>query len=226
MLLVEDVAKRFKSGGGAVDAVDGVSFEIATGTFAAIVGRSGSGKSTLLGLLGALDSPSAGKITMDDVDVTALSPRGQVAYRRDRIGFVFQQYHLIPDLTAVQNVMLPMEFAGRRTAERRARAVELLDRVGLTGGKQTRLPGRLSGGEQQRVSVARALANRPSLILADEPTGNLDSRNGKRIITLLREFAGGGTTVVVVTHDRGLASRADLTLAMNDGRIVHRKSKT
>ncbi|QSB04792.1 ABC transporter ATP-binding protein [Natronoglycomyces albus] len=225
MLHVSEVTRHFSTGAGQVKAVDGVSFDVETGTFCAIVGRSGSGKSTLLALLGALDSPTSGSIHLDGVDVAGLSARKQVIYRRDRIGFVFQNYHLVSNLSAIGNVMLPMEFAGASRSQRREHAVSLLDRVGLHGDKQDRLPGKLSGGEQQRVSIARALANQPALILADEPTGNLDSRNSKRIVSLLRQLVEEGTTVIVVTHDRGLAAKTDLTLSMKDGQIVHRQAK-
>lgn len=222
MLQVKEVTRHFKTGGGTVAAVDGVSFEVPEGSFASIVGRSGSGKSTLLALLGALDAPSSGSIKVGDVEITRLSASKQVAYRRNRIGFVFQQYNLIPNLTAAENVMLPMEFAGTKASVRKHRAHDLLNQVGITGNKLGRRPGKLSGGEQQRVSIARALANSPKLILADEPTGNLDSRNGKRIVNLLKELAHNQqTTIVVVTHDRGLASRTDLTLSMKDGKLVH-----
>ncbi|ADD41791.1 ABC transporter ATP-binding protein [Stackebrandtia nassauensis] len=221
MLQVNDVTKHFKSSGGTVAAVDGVSFDIPNGRFASIVGSSGSGKSTLLSLLGALDAPSDGSIRVGDVEITKLSARKQVAYRRSRIGFVFQQYYLVPNLTALENVMLPLEFAGLRAKARRHRAAELLKQVGITGSKPGRRPGKLSGGEQQRVSIARALANSPELILADEPTGNLDSRNGRRIVRLLKELSRSeGTTVVVVTHDRSVAADTDMTLSMQDGRIV------
>lgn len=225
MLQVSGVSKHFSTGAGRVSAVNDVSFDVESGTFCAIVGRSGSGKSTLLALLGALDSPSSGTIQLDQVEVAKLSSRQQVAYRRNQIGFVFQNYHLVSNLNAVQNVMLPLEFAGMSKPDRKERAVDLLNRVGLQGDKQVRLPGKLSGGEQQRVSIARALANSPGLILADEPTGNLDSRNAKRIVGLLRELIDDGTTVVVVTHDRGLAAKADVTLAMKDGEVVHRNVK-
>lgn len=225
MLQVSDVTRHFETGAGEVHAVDGVSFDLEPGEFCSIVGRSGSGKSTLLALLGALDSPSSGRIHLDGIDVGELSASKQVRYRRDRIGFVFQQYHLVPNLTALHNVMLPMEFAGESKSVRTERAAGLLNRVGLTGGKQNRLPGKLSGGEQQRVSIARALANSPALILADEPTGNLDSRNAKRIVSLLRKLTEEGTTVVVVTHDRNVAAKTDVTLSMKDGQIVHRREK-
>ena len=179
MLQVTDLSKTFGSGDTEVKAVDGVSFTVPTGVFAAVVGRSGSGKSTLLSLLGALDKPTNGTIEVDGEVISRGSDHQLIRYRRNQIGFVFQSYNLIPNLSALQNVMLPMEFAGVSRSERRERAEALLDQVGLKGGKQQRRPAKLSGGEQQRVAIARALANRPKLILADEPTGNLDSKTGR-----------------------------------------------
>jgi putative ABC transport system ATP-binding protein len=221
MLTVTNLRKQFDSGGGHVNAVDGVSFEVPTGKFAAIVGKSGSGKSTLLALMGALDKPTSGQIKVGEQDITRLGDRGLIKYRRDQIGFVFQAYNLIPNLTAIENVMLPMEFAHVPAARRRARAVELLTAVGLDADKQQRKPSRLSGGEQQRVAIARALANRPKLILADEPTGNLDSATGKVIVNLLHQLARQQqTTIVAVTHDLEIARQTDLTFRLSDGKLV------
>ena len=223
MLEVCDLKKEFISGDQKVYAVDGVTFEISTGSFAVIVGKSGSGKSTLLALLGALDTPTAGKIEVDKEDVTRLSSRKQSWYRCKKIGFVFQGYNLIPNLTAIENVMLPMEFAGLEVDKRRERAGKLLEEVGITGDKQDRRPPRLSGGEQQRVAIARALANKPKLILADEPTGNLDSKTGKIIVDLLRKLAKDEkTTIVAVTHDENIAELADLKFTLKDGRIENK----
>ena len=221
MLTVTNVSKTFESGGVQVDAVFDVSFTVPTGQFAAVVGPSGSGKSTLLSLLGALDKPTKGQIEVDGEVITRGTDRQLIRYRRNMIGFVFQSFNLVPNLSAVDNVMLPMEFAGVKRPERLARARVLLDQVGLRGAKQTRRPGRLSGGEQQRVAVARALANRPKLILADEPTGNLDSKTGKAIFTLLHDLAQSeNTTIVTVTHDLALAGRTDLRFEMEDGRLI------
>ncbi|HKX73205.1 MAG TPA: ABC transporter ATP-binding protein [Candidatus Saccharimonadales bacterium] len=218
MLTVERIQKVFQSGGSPVRAVSDVSFSLDSGTFAAIVGKSGSGKSTLLALLGALDRPTSGSIKVDDVDITKLSDRKLTAYRRQDIGFVFQQYNLVPNLTAVENVMLPMEFAGVGSAVRRARAQELLQQVGLEGAKQQRKPARLSGGEQQRVAIARALANKPKLILADEPTGNLDTQTGEQVFSLLHELARTQeVTIIVVTHDLSIAGKCDVVLTIKDG---------
>ena len=221
MLTVTNVSKTFESGGVQVDAVFDVSFTVPTGQFAAVVGPSGSGKSTLLSLLGALDKPTKGQIEVDGEVITRGTDRQLIRYRRNMIGFVFQSFNLVPNLSAVDNVMLPMEFAGVKRPERLARARVLLDQVGLRGAKQTRRPGRLSGGEQQRVAVSRALANRPKLILADEPTGNLDSKTGKAIFTLLHDLAQSeNTTIVTVTHDLALAGRTDLRFEMEDGRLI------
>jgi putative ABC transport system ATP-binding protein len=221
MIKAKNISREFVSGDDTVVAVDDVSFQLDDGVFAAVVGPSGSGKSTLLSLLGTLDMPTSGSIEIDGRDVTAMSGSELTAYRRGRIGFVFQSYNLIPNLTALQNVMLPMEFAGVRADQRRARAGELLAQVGLDEAKQHRKPGRLSGGEQQRVAIARALANRPCLVLADEPTGNLDHDTGAMIVELLHELARSErTTILAVTHDLEVASAADATFRLHDGRFV------
>jgi putative ABC transport system ATP-binding protein len=194
---------------------------IPDGIFSTIIGKSGSGKSTLLSLIGALDKPTTGEILVDGQDVTKMGDRKLISYRAGKIGFVFQNYNLIPNLTALENVMLPMEFTGVKSSEQKSRAVELLDEVGITQDKQLRKPGRLSGGEQQRVAIARALANKPKLILADEPTGNLDSATGKIIINLLKNLAiKENTTIVAVTHDQGIASQAKITFHLQDGKLV------
>jgi putative ABC transport system ATP-binding protein len=221
MLEAKDVTKSFRSGDGMVTAVNGVTLTVASGEFVAIVGRSGSGKTTLMNLLGALEQPTSGVIEVDGQDITRLTAAELVRYRGRRIGFVFQSYHLVPNLTATENVMLPMEFAGVRKAERRERAVRLLNQVELTGTRQQRKPGRLSGGEQQRVAIARALASRPSIILADEPAGNLDTQTSTTIIELLRALSRSeGTTVIVVTHDPATAGQADRVLRLEDGQLA------
>jgi putative ABC transport system ATP-binding protein len=221
MLSVKNVRKEFNSGSGQVAAVAGISFEVPDGKFAAIVGKSGSGKSTLLSLLGALDKPTSGEIEVSGQDITRLSDRALNRYRRDQIGFVFQSYNLVPNLSALENVMLPMEFAGIKPAQRHQRAIDLLLQVGLTADKHDRKPTRLSGGEQQRVAIARALANRPKLILADEPTGNLDTATGKLIVDLLHHLARQEkTTIVAVTHDLEIARQTDVTFRLSDGKLV------
>src|SRR6202451_1658320 len=220
MLEAREVTKSFRSGNGTVTAVNGVTMTIADGEFVAIVGRSGSGKTTLMNLLGALERPTNGIIIADGQDITQLSPRELVHYRGRKIGFVFQSYNLVPNLTSTENVMLPMEFIGVGKSERRTRARQLLEQVELTGAKQQRKPGRMSGGEQQRVAIARALANKPSIILADEPAGNLDSQTSSTIIDLLRGLSHSeGTTVIVVTHDASIAALSDRTLRLTDGRL-------
>jgi putative ABC transport system ATP-binding protein len=221
MLQVTDLSKTFGSGDTEVKAVDGVSFTVPTGVFAAVVGRSGSGKSTLLSLLGALDKPTTGTIEVDGEVISRGRDHQLIRYRRNQIGFIFQSYNLIPNLTAIQNAMLPMEFAGVSKRERRDRAVALLDQVGLKGTKQQRRPAKLSGGEQQRVAIARALANRPKLILADEPTGNLDTKTGRVIVSLLHGLARSeNTTILAVTHDLAVAGRTDMTYEMEDGKLL------
>lgn len=224
MLQVTDLSKEFRSGDTIVKAVNDISFSIPTGAFAAIVGKSGSGKSTLLTLLGALEKPTHGLVAVGEQDITKLSDRRLIAYRRQQIGFVFQHYNLIPNLTALENVMLPMEFAGMSVRDRRERAEHLLSEVGLTSDKQQRKPGRLSGGEQQRVSIARALANKPKLILADEPTGNLDSNTSKHIVELLQKLTKAeNTTIIVVTHDLNITRHTDMTFQLKDGKLVQHK---
>jgi putative ABC transport system ATP-binding protein len=221
MLSVKNISKTFQSGDNEVKAVDNISFSVPDGQFASIVGTSGSGKSTLLSLIGALDKPSSGSIMVDKQDITGLSDRELIKYRCKRIGFVFQSYNLVPNLSAKENVMLPMGFAGVPKDERKHRAQELLTSVGLSEDKQGRKPSRLSGGEQQRVAIARALANRPKLILADEPTGNLDSQTGAMIFDLLHDLSKSQkTTIVVVTHDLQIAGKTDKVLRLKDGKIV------
>jgi len=221
MLKVEKIRKEFVSGDQVVKAVDGINLDIPTGTFSVIIGKSGSGKSTLLSLLGALDKPTSGSIEVDKEDVVSLSDRKLSQYRCKKIGFVFQGYNLIPNLTALENVMLPMEFAGKNNMESKKRAEKLLVEVGITDQKQNRKPARLSGGEQQRVAIARSLANQPKLILADEPTGNLDSHTGKLIVDLLRKLAKDEkTTIIAVTHDDSIAKLADVTFTLKDGKLI------
>ncbi len=221
MLTVTKLSKTFKQGSTEVKAVQGTSFSLQPGTLAAIVGKSGSGKSTLLSLLGALDSPTDGQIEVDGKKVTELGGKALLNYRRSTIGFVFQNYNLVPNLSALDNVMLPMEFAGLSGAERHKRAVHLLKQVGITDDKLKRAPGKLSGGEQQRVAIARALANKPKLILADEPTGNLDQHTSQTIVDLLQSLAKSeDTTVIVVTHDQAIANHADKIFKIVDGRLT------
>jgi len=218
--VAEKLSKRFKSGSSIIQAVDEVDLNLPRGRLAALKGPSGCGKSTLLNLLGALDRPDAGRLEVDGVDVTALRGGREVAYRRDKVGFVFQQFNLIPHLSALENVTLPMELAGIPALRARTRGKELLARVGLGPDKHGRRPSKLSGGEQQRVAIARALANDPPIILADEPTANLDSKTGRLIVELLQSLRREDRTVIIATHDSAIAAGADVVLEMNDGRIV------
>ena len=219
MIRLEDVTRVYGSGGAAVHALEGVSAEIASGSFIAIVGPSGSGKSTLLNLLGALDRPSSGRVIVADVDLGQLDDDARTRFRRERLGFVFQFFNLLPTLSAIENAMLPARLAGRPRRETETRAKELLERVGL-GARLDHLPDQLSGGEMQRVAVARALLMDPPVVLADEPTGNLDTKSGEVVLELLRGAVDDRRTVVLVTHDPRIAARADRVLKIVDGRVV------
>jgi ABC-type lipoprotein export system ATPase subunit len=219
-VVAEELSKSFRLEGEVIQAVDEVSFAFTEGQFVAILGPSGCGKSTLLYLLGGLDKPGSGELNVDGVDVKRLSGGQEHRFRRQKLGFVFQSFHLIPNLTALENVMLPMEIKGGIAgASLRERAHTLLRQVGIDDNRHHHKPGKLSGGQQQRVAIARALANNPRVILADEPTGNVDSRTGQLIIQLLKQLAEQGRTVIVVTHDRSIAGIADVRLQMEDGRI-------
>jgi putative ABC transport system ATP-binding protein len=218
MIELRQVSKTVMSGTEPLTILHPLTLQIPKGQFIAIVGPSGSGKSTLLGLIAGLDSPTTGQVMIDGVDITALGEDALAKLRGEKVGFVFQFFHLIPSLTAYENVAVPMEIAG--AADPRARTDALLDEVGLRG-RAHHYPSQLSGGEQQRVALARALANDPPIVLADEPTGNLDSHNGRHIMELLRTVhRRRGSTVVLVTHDAELAAMADAKLVLRDGRVV------
>jgi len=218
MISVRALSMRLSSGGREVNVLTDVSLDVPAGQFLAIAGPSGSGKSTLLGLIAGLDQPTAGRIEVAGVEITGLDEDGLARFRRDRIGYVFQSFHLLPTLTAAENVAVPLELAGETDAAPRAAA--LLAEVGLAE-RAHHYPVQLSGGEQQRVAVARAMARRPALLLADEPTGNLDSATGKQIIELLVGMNRRlGATLVLVTHDTALAAHADRVVTLRDGRIV------
>ena len=221
-VVADNLTRYFGQGNRLVKAVDGVSFSIQPGKLTAITGPSGSGKTTLLYLMGSLEKPGGGTLVVGDTNIGSLSNHAATAFRRRQVGFIFQAFNLIPNLSAIENVMLPMEFVEQSKSERHTRAVALLEKVGITGPQQQHWPGKLSGGEQQRVAIARALANRPQLILADEPTGNLDSENGNKVIDELKDLAHQGVAVVLVTHDNNIARRADTRIAMRDGKIVIR----
>jgi putative ABC transport system ATP-binding protein len=219
LIQVRALTKSIDTGTHRVEILKGIDLEIPQGQFAAIMGPSGSGKSTLLGLLAGLDSPTSGQVLLDGEDITTLGEDQMALLRGRKIGFVFQSYHLIPTLTAEENVLLPMELSGQDSGGR-ARARELLDRVGLAG-RFDHYPVQLSGGEQQRVALARAFALHPPILLADEPTGNLDSATGQAVLDLLLALnREQGTTMVLVTHEQPLADRADRRILLRDGRIV------
>ena len=218
MIELRDVSKTVTSGTEPLTILHPLTLTIPRGTFVAIVGPSGSGKSTLLGLIAGLDAPSSGRVVIDGTDITALDEDALARLRGEKIGFVFQFFHLIPSLTAYENVAVPMEIAGVRDA--RGRTTALIDEVGLSG-RSHHYPSQLSGGEQQRVALARALANDPPIVLADEPTGNLDSTNGRHIMELLRTIhAKRSATIVLVTHDADVAASAQARLVLRDGRVV------
>ena len=217
---VRDLRKTFKLGDQTVHAVDGVSFTVNRGEIIGIVGPSGSGKSTLLGLLGGLDTPDEGNVSLDGVAISRLNERALTNIRNEKLGFVFQFFNLIPNLTALENVALPIEFAHKAQFKPQQRATELLTHLGL-GDRLRHRPNQLSGGQQQRVAIARALANNPPILLADEPTGNLNTEASELVIATLRQARQDfGTTVVIVTHDPDVAHVTDRTLTLIDGRIV------
>jgi putative ABC transport system ATP-binding protein len=218
MIELRGISKTVQSGGQPLTILYPLSLTVPRGQTLAIIGPSGSGKSTLLGLIAGLDAPSSGQILIDGVDITTLDEDTLARLRGEKIGFVFQFFHLVPSLTALENILVPMEIAGRRDARPRAQA--LLDEVGLHD-RGHHYPSQLSGGEQQRIAIARALANDPPLILADEPTGNLDSRNGQHILDLLLQAGRArSATLVLVTHDATVAAVADARLSLRDGRPV------
>jgi lipoprotein-releasing system ATP-binding protein len=216
MIRISEVCKRFST----VEALKGVSLEVAQKEIVAIVGKSGAGKSTLLQILGTLMPADSGKVEIAGVDISTLAERELAAFRNQHIGFVFQFHHLLPEFTALENVMMPALIGGKSQAEARERAMELLDLVGLTD-RATHKPVQMSGGEQQRVAIARALVCRPSVVLADEPTGNLDSANRDEIQRLLMDVRDRfDQTIVMVTHDMALADSVDRKIVMSDGRIL------
>ena len=217
LIRLRAVTKRYRKGREAVHALDGIDLDIAERGMVAIVGASGSGKSSLLHVTGAMDRPTSGEVLVADQSLNTLSEDALTRFRRQTVGFVFQSFNLIPNLTALENVMLPMEFNGMRAEGRRRRARALLERVGL-GQRLGHRPRELSGGEQQRVAIARALANDPPLILADEPTGNLDSKTGQMIFELLKEISRE-RTVLIVTHAEALAAMADRIVNIRDGQL-------
>ncbi len=220
LITLRDAVRTFPTAAGTFTALDGVSLSIARGAFAVVIGQSGSGKSTLLSLLSGVDRPTRGDVVVGDTAVHALPERAITAWRGRNVGIVFQFFQLLPTLTAAENVMLPMDFCDRWPgAERRARAMVLLDRLGVAD-QADKLPATLSGGQQQRVAIARALANDPAVLLADEPTGNLDSKTAVQILDLFAALAREGQTVVMVTHDMAARNRATHTIALADGKVA------
>jgi putative ABC transport system ATP-binding protein len=223
MLVATDLTKEYQSGASRLAVLKHVTFTIPQGTFVAIIGPSGSGKTTLLGLLAGLDTPSRGTVSIDGVDLTHLTEDQRARLRGEKVGFIFQSFQLIPTLTAIENVQVPLELRGDSGAPGRAR--ELLDRVGLAD-RMDHFPTQLSGGEQQRVAIARAFSNAPSILFADEPTGNLDGVTGAKIVELLEQLnRESGSTIVLVTHETALAERAARLIRLRDGEMVEDRSR-
>ncbi len=218
MLEIKNVSKTYGQGAAKVAALSNVSFRVDEGDFIAIMGPSGSGKSTLLNVIGGLDYPSSGEVILDGKRIDNLDENDFVDIRRNKIAYVFQQYHLLPSLTALENVMLPLTFCGLEKEEKKA--LEILKEVGLEERAEHK-PGQLSGGEQQRVAIARALVNSPSLILADEPTGNMDQKTGMEILELFRQLNRDGHSIIMVTHNAEIAKHAGQTIVLQDGQIVN-----
>ena len=220
LIELRDVYKIYQMGDTAVHALDGVTLTVDRGEFVAIVGQSGSGKSTAMNIIGCLDVPTSGTYHLGGVDVSTMDDDQQAEIRNRMLGFIFQQYNLIPKLNVLENVELPLLYAGLPASERKERARSALERVGL-GDQCKNLPAQLSGGQQQRVSIARALAGNPSVILADEPTGALDSRTGRDVLNFLQKLNAEGDTVVLITHDNSIAVRAKRIVRLQDGRIIY-----
>jgi putative ABC transport system ATP-binding protein len=216
VIVMKDMGKRYDDEAGVLDALKKINLEVKEGDFLAIMGPSGSGKSTLMNIIGLLDKPTSGSFLLDDVDISTLSQKKLASLRRDKIGFVFQSFNLLPRLNVAQNVELPMVYARKSKAERRRRVAEVLKQVGLADKAKNR-SNRMSGGQVQRVAIARALTNNPSLILADEPTGNLDTKTGTEIMNLLKELNKSGVTIVLVTHNPEIGKYANKIVWVRDG---------
>ena len=220
MITLKNIYKIYINGDTTTYASDDVSISIDKGEFVAIVGQSGSGKSTIMNIIGCLDVPTSGTYLLNDVDVSTMDDDELAEIRNKMLGFIFQQYNLIPKLTVLENVELPLLYAGLKPDDRYERAIQAIERVGLTG-KEKNYPSQLSGGQQQRVSIARALAGNPSVILADEPTGALDSRTGKEVLEFLQKLNSEGNTIVLITHDNSIAKAAKRIIRLHDGRVVY-----
>ena len=218
MIQVEDVHKSYDLGETFVHALRGVSFNIKVGEFVSIMGPSGSGKSTLMNIVGCLDTPSKGTYLLNDRNVGNLDEEQLAGIRNEEIGFVFQKFHLLPRSSALENVALPLKYASVKQSERLTRAEEVLDKVGLSN-RLTHKPTELSGGEQQRVAIARALVNSPSILFADEPTGNLDSKTGHQVLEIFKDLNKRGQTIVVITHEREIAEQSQRIITIKDGEI-------
>lgn len=218
LIKLVNVSKSYQEGEETVRAIDNISFEIKEGDFVAIIGPSGSGKSTLLSLLGVLNTPTGGEVFIEDISVYKLKTEKQADFRSEYLGFVFQAFQLIPYLTAIENVMLPLSIKKISNREQEEKARKVLEMVGM-GSKINRLPDKLSGGEMQRIAIARAIVNEPPILLADEPTGNLDSKNSSGVVDLLKTLNSKGKTVIMVTHDRSVAENADYIIRIKDGKI-------
>lgn len=218
-IVADDLVKQYDQGEAAVQAIRGISFEIDSGEFVGVMGESGAGKSTLLSMMGAMNAPSSGRFSVDGIEIYGLRPEQQADFRREFLGFVFQSFHLVPYLTVIENVMLPLTVIRMGRKEKQKMAMEALEAVGL-GSKAHKLPGRISGGEKERVAIARAIVNQPPILLADEPTGNLDTGTSEGIMALLQELNAAGMTIVMVTHSKECARHARRILNVSDGVLV------
>ena len=224
MIELQQVSKIYKKKTAAVNAVDGVDLQIKDGEIVGLIGVSGSGKTTILNLIGGLDAPTSGSILVNGAELTKLKGKDLTSYRRDEVGFVFQFFHLIPSLTVLENVMLPLVPLRMGAGEKRSKSMKLIEEVGLSG-RASHLPGELSGGEQQRVAIARALVNDPKIILADEPTSDLDTDTGNQIVELLCRFNEQGKTIIFASHNEKLAEAANHLIRISDGKVVEEKRK-
>lgn len=224
MIELTDIYKIYSDGESEIRALDGISLNVKQGEFVAIVGSSGSGKSTCMNIIGCLDTPTRGTYKLNGIDVSTMNDYELAHIRNKELGFIFQQYNLIPKLTVIENVELPLLYKGLKPAERKRLAQTALDRVGLSD-RGKKFPSQLSGGQQQRVSIARALAGNPPVILADEPTGALDSKTGKEVIEFLKKLNQEGTTIVLITHDNGIAEQMKRVVRIQDGIIVSDQTK-